>query len=169
MKSTKVLFLFLVFSLMLFLLSNLVLYLAEAPTSGKLFLVFSIYAEYIPCQESLCTFDVREVFNRVSVIVLVGGTFVLITNLIVQAVVRIWRPFKTLISFYIPIFIIPSPLLFSWWIITDVNVSSVFSSFMIFVYTSLAMMFVRSTLRRHTKINPNETGMCMHMCVVLVN
>ena len=165
MKLTKVLFLFLVFSLMLFLLSNLALYLVEAPTSGKLFLVFSIYAEYIPCQEPPCTFDVRDV----SVSVLVGGTFVLIINLIVQAVVRRWRPFKTLISFYIPICLIPSPLIMSWWITADVYVGSVFFSFMIFVYTSLARMFVRSTLRRHTRINPNETGMCVHMCVVLVN
>ena len=166
---TKVLFLFLVFSLMLFLLSNLVLYLAEAPTSGKLFLVFNIFAEYISCQEPLSTCDVREVFNSVIVIVFVGGTFVLIINLIVQAMVRIWRPFKTLISFYIPICLIPSPLLLSWWIIGYVNANSVFSSFMICMYASLAMMLVRSTLRRHTKINPNETGMCVHTCVVLVN
>ena len=93
------------------------------------------------------------------------GILTLIINVVVQAVVTRWRPFKTLFSFYIPISFIPSSLLMSWWINGYVNVISVFYSFMVFVYMSLAMMLVQSTLRRRTKINANETGVCVHMCV----
>ena len=163
MKLTKVLFLFLVFSLMFFLLANLVQYLGstrEARIAGKLVLVFGVYAEFIVNPESLAP-NVLETLPIFSVIVLVLVVFVLMVNVIVQAMVRRWRPLKTLISFYIPISLIPSPLIMSWWIIGYLNATSSFYSFMIFVYTSLAMIYARSTLGRHTKIKASETGVCV--------
>ena len=170
MKSTKVLFLFFVFSWMSSLLSNVVVYLGSSEPEHDvsiLVLFFGIYSL------SFAQFTkLPEIFVIFCMGMSVGmyvGSFALIINVVVQAMVRIWRPFKTLFSFYIPISLIPSPLIMSWWINGYVNVSSVFSSFTIFVYTSWAMMLVRSTLRRHTRINPNETGMCVHMSVVLVN
>ena len=166
MKLTKVLFQFLVFSLMSFLLSNVVQYLSSsksARTSGKLFLVFGIFAKPV-IDLTINRLDRLSVFLVIYfIMVLVGGFLVLIVNVIVQAMVRRWRPLKTLISFYIPISLIPSPLFISWWIIGYVNVISVLYSFLVFVYMSLAMIYL---LRRHTKINANETGVCMyvHVC-----
>ena len=112
-KLTKVSFLFCVFSLMFFLLSDLVQYLGstrEARIAGKLVLVFGVYAEFIVNPESLAP-NVLETLPIFSIIVLVLGVFVLMVNVIVQAMVRRWRPLKTLISFYIPISLIPSPLI----------------------------------------------------------
>ena len=96
------------------------------------------------------------------------GILALIFNVVVQAVVRRWRPFRTLFSFYIPISLIPSPLIMSWWINGYVNIFSLCNSFMVFVYMSFAIIVARSALRRQTKVNPNETGMCVHMSVGVV-
>ena len=145
---------------MFFFLSNLVQYLGstrEARIAGKLVLVFGVYAVVIINPPP----DVLETLPIFSVIVLVLGVFVLIINVIVQAVVRRWRPLKTLISFYIPISLILSPLIMSWWKIGYVNATSSFYSFMVFVYTSLAMIYAQSTLGRRTKIKANETGVCV--------
>ena len=149
------------------LLSNVVIYLGSSKRNiNKLFLFFSIYpqafADLTELPESLLTFASHFVD------VMCLGFLALIINVVVQAMVRRWRPFKTLISFYIPISLITSPLLMLWWINGYVNVISVLNSFMVFVFTSLAMMLVRSTLRRRTKINPNETGICV-CCFSKVN
>ena len=154
---------------MSFLLSNVVQYLTSskpARTSGKLFLVFGIFAKPVIDLITINPLDRLFLFLVYFIMVLVGGFLVLIVNVVVQAMVRRWRLLKTLISFYIPISLIPSPIFMSWLIIGYVNVISVFYSFMVFVYTSLAMIYVRSTLRRRTKINANETGVCMyvHVC-----
>ena len=168
MKLTKGLFLFLVFSLVFFLLSNLVLYLGSTRDeiiAGKFVLVFGVYAEYIVGLRSSAR-DVRELFRISRDVILVGGLLVLIINVIVKALIRRWRPLKTLISFYIPLCLILSPLLMSWWIIGYVAVTGVFYSLMVFVYTFLAMIFAKTTLGRPAKINASETGECV--CVVLV-
>ena len=168
MKPTKGLFLFLVFSLIFFLLSNLVLYLGstrDAIIARKLILVFGVYTEYIVGPNSSAR-DVRELFRMSRDVILVGGLLVLIINVIVKALIRRWRPLKTLISFYIPLCLILSPLLMSWWIIGYVAVTGVFYSLMVFVYTILAMMFAKNTLGRPVKINASETGECV--CIVLV-
>ena len=112
MKLTKALFLFLVFSLIFFLLSNLVLYLGptrEAIISGKFVLVFGVYAEYIVGPRP-SAYRVLELFRISRNVILVGGLFVLIINVIVKALIRRWRPLKTLISFHIPLCLIISPL-----------------------------------------------------------
>ena len=145
---------------MFFLLANLVQYLSstrEARIAGKLILVFGVYAEVIVNPKSLAL----ETLPIFSVIVLVLGVFVLIINVIVQVMVRRWRLLKRLISFYIPFSLIPSPLIMSWWINGYLNATSSFYSFMVFVYTSLAMIYARSTLGRHTKIKASETGVCV--------
>ena len=168
MKLTKALFLFLVFSLIFFLLSNLVLYLGstrDAIIAGKFVLVFGVYAEYIVAPRP-SAHRVLELFRISRNVILVGGLFVLIINVIVKALIRRWRPLKTLISFHIPLCLILSPLLMSWWIIGYVAVTGVFYSLMIFVYTLLAMIFAKTTLGRPAKINASETGECV--CVVLV-
>ena len=169
MRLTKAVFLVLVFSLIFFLLSNLVLYLVstrEAFIAGKLILVFGVYAEYIVGPES-STHDERELFLIFRNFILVGGLVVVIINVIVKALIRRWRPLKTLISFYIPRCLILSPLLMSWWIVGYVTVTSVFYSLMVFVYTFLAMIFAKNTFGRPAKINASETGECV--CVVLVS
>ena len=168
MKLTKALSLFSVFSLIFCFPSNLVLYLVstrEAFNAGKLILVFGVYAECIVGPES-STCDERELFLIIRNFILVGGLVVVIINVIVIALIRRWRPLKTLISFYIPLCLIPSPLLMSWWIIGYVAVTGVFYSLMVFVYTFLAMIFAKNTLGRLAKINASETGECV--CVVLV-
>ena len=162
MKLTKVLFLFSVFYLIFFFLSNLLQYPSrEGIISGKLFLVFGIFAPYITGRGPF-TLDILGIFVYF-IIIAVG---VLIVNVIVQAVLRRWRPFKRLISFYIPICLIPTPLLMSWWINGDINTISALHSFLVFVYTSLAMIYTRITLGRVTKINASETGVCVCLFVL---
>ena len=168
MKLTKVFFLFSVFYLIFFFLSNLLQYPSrEGIISGKPFLVFGVLTPYITSRELFFRDILGTSFVYFLIIVPVG---VLIVNVIVQAVVRRWRLFKTLISFYIPISLIPTPLIMSWCSIGYVNTTSVLHSFLVFVYTSLAMIYARITLRRVTKINASKTGVCvLFVCFVLVN
>ena len=164
----KVLFLFLMFSLMLFLLSNLVAYFSSTRETSKLVLVFGVFAktisEYIADPE-LIILDFHTMFVEYGGAMIGGGFYILIVNVIAQAMISRWRPYKTLITFYIPLSLIPSPLLASLWKNGYINFTSVFLSFMAFLYTSIAMIYARSTLGRHAKIKANKTG----MCVVLVN
>ena len=153
---------------MLFLLSNLVAYLGSTRETSKLVIVFGIYgillSEYIADPESI-TLNFHTMFVEVGGAIIVEGFYVLIVNVIVQAMIRRCRPCKTLITFYISLSLIPSPLLASLWKNGYINFTSVFLSFMAFLYTSIAMIYARSTLGRHAKIKANKTG----MCVVLVN
>ena len=151
---------------MFFLLPNLVQYLGsaeEARIAGKLVLVFGVYAVVIVNRESL-TPDVLEALPMSIVIVLVQLGFQLMVNVIVQAMVRKWRPLKTLISFCIPISLIPIPLIMSWWINGDVNATD-FYLFVVIVCISLPMIYGRSTSGRHTKIKASKTGVCVY-CLV---
>ena len=129
---------------MLFLLSNLVVYFGSTTETRKLILVFPIYAEYISeciADPESSTLGVYEMFVIPCAKLLLGGSYVLFINVIVQDMISRWRPFKTFIMFYIPLSLIPSPLLASLWKNGYVNFTSVFLSFMAFLYTSVAMIY----------------------------
>ena len=99
----------------IFFLSNLLQYPSrDGLYYGKPFLIFGIFAQYVTgYPESSARHRLEMFLTSILIIVPVGGFFVLIINVIVQAVVRRWRGFKTLISFYLPLSLIPSPLLMS--------------------------------------------------------
>ena len=147
-------------------------YLSSTRETSKLVLVFGVYAEFISkylADAESFPLDVHEMFVIYCVGIIIIAFRILFINVIVQAMTRRCRPCKRLITFYIPLSLIPSPLLVSLWKNGYVNFSSVFLSFMAFLYTSLAMIFARNTLGRHAKIKASETGVCVCVCVCVVS
>ena len=147
---------------MFFLLSNLAQYFVESRNghiSRKLVFIFGIYTPYVAGQDQFTRHELNTLLTFIVIIVPV----VLIINVVVQAVVRRCRPLKTLISFYLPLSLVPSPLLTSWLNFGYFNATSVSYLFMVLAYTSLAMIYAWSTLGRVSKINSSETG--VYVCV----
>ena len=160
MKSiTKAVFISLIYSFVSVVVTNLVCYLLDPLLPYDLQLrifnpsCLTVLTGFTLLQLQL-SFSKRPIIFTICVVLILIVT-VVIVYVIVQVEIRRQKLSRSLNAFLVPC-LVSGPFYISWWLTGYVRLVSTLFSFLLCIYTVIAMVLVRTTVGRSFKANPSE-------------